>query len=118
MPANHRVSVGWQIVAQFIPIADLWSAYRIRKLRKYVIYVIMPNIVITAVSFYYYFSELERFTPWGDDGLAFGDPTPYLMIQIVTTTAGLALLLWSIYLIVKWSREHNSKFDSPTAQTS
>lgn len=115
MPANNKVSVGWQVVAQFIPIVDLWSAYRIRKLRKYVLYVIIPNIVITALALYYYFSS-ERFTPWGDDGLAFGDPAPYLAIQSASTMASLGLLIWSIYLIVKWSREHNQMFDSASGQ--
>lgn len=115
MPANHKVSVGWQVVAQFIPIVDLWSAYRIRKLRKYVLYLYIPAIVNSAAYFYYYFSS-KRFTPWGDDGAAFGDPTG-LAIESATTVIGFIILGVSIYLIVKWSREHNRTFETRTNTT-
>ena len=111
MPADHKVSVGWQVVAQFIAIVDLWSAYRIRKLRKYVAYIYVPYIINTTIFLYYYFANLDRFTPWGDDGLAFGDTTD-LLIQNVTTVIGLVILGLSIYFIVKWSREHNRSIDS------
>jgi len=111
MPPNHKVSVGWQVVAQFIPVVDLWSAYRIRKLRKFVLYVYLPYIVNSAVYLYYYFSD-KRFARWGDDGLAFGDPTT-LAIEIATTAISLIILGLAIYLIIKWSREHNRKFDTP-----
>jgi hypothetical protein len=34
LPANHKVSVGWQIVFTFIIVLNFWAFYRIRKLRK------------------------------------------------------------------------------------
>jgi hypothetical protein len=51
LPANHKVSVAWQIVFTFLPIVNLWAFYRIRRLTKYFLYVILPSIVFTiAIS--------------------------------------------------------------------
>jgi len=60
MPANHKVSVAWQIVATFVPIANFWAFYRIRKLRKYVLYVIVPEIVVSIALLAYYYSVNAR----------------------------------------------------------
>ncbi|HEX2556733.1 MAG TPA: hypothetical protein VHK86_00290, partial [Nitrososphaera sp.] len=73
MPANHKVSVAWQIVFTFIPILNLWAFYRIRKLRKYLLFVVVPSIIVSILLLAYIQSQ-KRFTPWGDDGLAFGNP--------------------------------------------
>jgi hypothetical protein len=53
MPANHKVSVGWQIVFTFIPIVNFWAFYRIRKLRKYVLYVVAPSIIVSLAYISY-----------------------------------------------------------------
>lgn len=119
MPANHKVSVAWQIVALFIPIANFWAFYRIRRLQKYLLYVIIPDIAVGIVSVYQYISTLKRGVIWGDSALAFGDPYAGLSsdpVIITTNLASWALFGLSIYLVVKWSREHNRKFDQPTAQ--
>jgi hypothetical protein len=118
LPADHKVSVAWQIVALFIPIANFWAFYRIRKLRKYVLYVILPSIVLSIVATYRVFSYLpRRFLP-SDDGLAFGDPFAVYQdpAYIAALAISWALFGLSIYLVVKWSREHNRKFAS-NAQT-
>ena len=55
MPANHEVSVAWQIVFTFLPIVNYWAFYRVRKLRKYVLYVVVPAMLLNiAVSAYLY----------------------------------------------------------------
>jgi hypothetical protein len=114
------VSVAWQIVSLFIPIANFWAFYRIRKLRKYLLYIILPNIAITAVYLNAFFNYLPDYYLVGDGGLAFGDP--YAIYQdpvvIATLAASYALFGFSIYLVVKWSREHNRKYDVPEPRSS
>ncbi len=114
MPADHKVSVAWQIVATFVPIANFWAFYRIRKLRKYLLYVVLPTIIVWL----YYLSET---------GLWLGVPTmpsnltgmfvfndPILQTKIITTMILWGLQGFSIYLVIIWSRQNNQKFDSPT----
>lgn len=122
MPAEHKVSVGWQIVALFVPIANLWAFYRIRKLQRYLLFVFVPSMVLSSVMVAYYFSKLPQFTTTADDGIAFGgpiyDPFDFVFfdstIHVVTTAISWALFGLSIYLVIIWSRQHNRKFDSPT----
>lgn len=114
MPATHKVSVTWQIVATFVPIANLWAFYRIRKLRRYVLYVVVPSIILSASLVAYYYAGQPRFTPWGDDGLAFGDPRPDLVVTVLGQVIGWGLQGFAIYLAIIWSRQHNRRFDTMT----
>jgi len=43
---NQKVSVAWQIVFTFIPVVNFWAFYRIRKLRKYVLYILVPSLIV------------------------------------------------------------------------
>jgi hypothetical protein len=114
---NHKVSVAWQIVFTFIPIANFWAFYRIRKLRKYALYVIVPEIILTSVLLWYYFASIPRFSSLGDDGLAFGSSPEINQVQIISSVVGWGLQGFSIYLIIIWSRRHNKRFDQPTSQS-
>jgi hypothetical protein len=115
VPAEHKVSVAWQIVALFIPVANFWAFYRIRKLRKYLLYAYVPSVVLSVVSIWvasrsiYFINDTSigltgtspyDFVPWYQ--------TPYIAGGIV----GVALLVFSIYLVIKWSREHNQKYEA------
>jgi hypothetical protein len=114
MPADHKVSVAWQIVALFIPIANFWAFYRIRKLRRYVLYVVLPSVATSVVATYRVFDFTSGgFLP-GDDSLTLVDPFAVYRdpAYIACLAIGWALFGLSIYLVVKWSREHNRKFDS------
>jgi hypothetical protein len=119
MPANHRVSVVWQIVFAFIPIVDLWAFYRIRKLRKYLLFVYAGQIafmIIYLLAFddsnsdtsiadtqYDNYSILAWFLP----SIEFSYP------EIISTTVSWLFLGFAIYLVIIWSRQHNRKFDTP-----
>ena len=119
MPAEHKVGVAWQIVATFIPIANFWAFYRIRRLRKYLLYAYVPAIAISvAVAVYFYYS-LGNF---GDSGSTFEGPSyrpftldPVLYIFNITTSVAFQGL--AVYLVIRWSREHNRRYDSSTSQT-
>jgi hypothetical protein len=103
MPAACKVSVGWQIVATLIIIANFWAFYRIRKLRKYLLYVILPEAIVSGIIMWYGYNGSYSFM-----GINPLDPSiPYLSIA-----ASIALQGLSIYLVVKWSREHNQKYEA------
>lgn len=104
MPANHKVSVAWQIVALFVPIANFWAFYRIRKLRKYLLYVFVPSVV-TSVALTWYISDGGYFASSSIDALFF---PPIVLANVLSW----GLFGFSIYLVTRWSREHNHKFDS------
>lgn len=119
MPADKKVSVGWQIVFTFLPVVDLWAFYRIRRLRKYVLYIIVPQIIISSAIGAYTSSAFARDYP--DFGFKeshnaseiFSNP-----IVIGSYTVSFALQGLSIYLVIIWSRQHNRQYDQPAMQPS
>lgn len=46
MKIPTKVSVRWQCIFAFIPILNLWAAYRIRKLRRF----LLLYLILTAVN--------------------------------------------------------------------
>lgn len=125
MPANHKVSVGWQIVFTFIPIANFWSFYRIRKLQKYLLYVIVPSIVMSSVLLFYSMTGVWVNVPNTDI-----EDMPDYMTPIkpqvgyftwpaatIVNVMGFGLQGFAIYLVIIWSRQHNRQFDPSTTQT-
>lgn len=74
----------------------------------------MPSIVISIVATYRVFEALPRGDLAGDDTMAFGDPFAVYQdpVYIAALAVSWALFGLSIYLIVKWSREHNQKFQA------
>jgi hypothetical protein len=114
LPAGHKVSVAWQIVFKFLPVVNFWAFYRIRKLRKYLLYVIAPEIILTGIVLWYYFASMPSFTSLGDDTLAFGSSPEINQVQIIGSVIEWALQGLSIYLVIIWSRQHNKQFDQPT----
>ena len=111
MPANHKVSVGWQIVFTFLPIVNFWAFYRIRKLQKYFLYIIVPEIIVSAAYGWYYITSTD-FSKWGDDGLAFGNGNSFA-VWLATSAIGWALTGLTIYLVIIWSRQHNKQYERP-----
>lgn len=105
MPANHKVSVGWQIVFTFITFLDLWAFYRIRKLRKYLLYVSVPSIALSIIVFTYVYS-IDVSSPYD-----FVAPDPLALA--VSIIIGLGFQGLAVYLVIIWSREHNRAFDAP-----
>lgn len=120
MPADHKVSVAWQIVFTFISILNLWAFYRIRKLQKYLLYIIVPQIVITIILTLLLSAANENLRNAVNNysgsqylaGQAVWVISPffsyYLVGILVSATVFQAL---AIYLVIKWSREHNRAFE-------
>jgi len=119
VPANHKVSVAWQIVFTFIPILNIWAFYRIRKLRMYLLLIVLPTALLSAVLALYYLerspSELGfmRRNPF-----ALYDTPSFVASSILANVASFALKGFEIYLIIVWSRKHNRLFDQIQGQSS
>jgi len=118
VPANHKVSVAWQIVFTFISLLNLWAFYRIRKLRKYLLYVVLPSVIISSILVGSYFlSNPPGFHPSiiADNYDSANWSTSYAIgLSYVVAAAFQAL---AIYLVIIWSRQHNRQFDQSPNQT-
>jgi len=89
------VSVNWQTLFIFIPIIDLWAAYRVEKLGRYILLIIALAVVGFIVGF------VEGF-------LFFG------MSDFFSWIVVLVAVVISIILIRSWSTEWNEQFEKPT----
>src|SRR5687767_12381883 len=111
MPADHKVSVGWQVFFTFVTVLNFWAFYRIRKLRKYLLYVFVPSIVATIIvtrTFYNIGITSTRIgSTIGTIDFVGSNWWAYVFLSLF----GVALQVWAVYLVIKWSREHNRKFD-------
>ena len=109
MPARGPVSITRQCIYAAIPFLDIYSAYHIKKLRRYLL-VILCTVLIpqAAVEFALFDSMLEiqeAFT-------AFLYPESENFVQsvyVMLWTAG--SIAWSVVLIRRWSMRWNA--DSP-----
>ena len=125
MPTKGNVSIGWQIVFAIISPVNLWAFYRIKKLRKYVLYVLIPSTIMVFVLSLVGYYEMTLIDPSGgqmgsDAMIPFPPYTtpmkpyvekfniiPYNMISIGISTG---LTVFSVYLVAKWSRQWNKQF--------
>ena len=117
MPAEGRVSIIWQIIfVLFIPIADIWAFYRIKKLQKAILYLFIPAITLMAVMFVPIImiavegveNNLQDDEQWEKEF----ESNPLMLVAIIGSSIGYTgLAILSIYLIYKWSEEWNKRFE-------
>jgi hypothetical protein len=50
LPADKKVSLFWQLVFAYVPILNVWAFYRIRKLQKYFVLIIIPQFLLVAFT--------------------------------------------------------------------
>jgi NO-binding membrane sensor protein with MHYT domain len=112
MPAKGPVSVLWQIIfVVFIPFLDLWAFYRIKKLKKYLLYVYVPQIIIGGIiaglflSMAFDVNSLEKVENISEDL-----ENNELALIILNILMGLGFTVFSIYLIATWSEKWNKHF--------
>ncbi|MCV0398577.1 MAG: hypothetical protein K5785_01125 [Nitrosarchaeum sp.] len=114
-----RVSIKWQILFSLISPLNIWAFYRIKKLRRYVLYVLVPSLAVSGIMFTAAYYEAMVLDPLEQDAsteqtLSYMTPIepqvgkldamPYPLISIATSVAFSSL---SAYLVIKWSREWN-----------
>ncbi len=102
MVKKEPVSVNWQTLFILIPIVNLWTTYRIQKLRRYLLIFYLgfglAGIVLEiALSPAEYFSDEIPTDIFPDEGWE-------VEIALILVSLGLAIIL-----IRKWSREWNEK---------
>ena len=103
--ATKPVSLFWQTF--FAIFIDGFAFYRIQKLRRYMVIVVIPNVIIVS-SISTIFTDFECEPDWW---LYFiYDTCQALEIQIITNLIYGGFLVFSIYLVRKWSVEWNKKF--------
>ena len=126
MPAKGKVSIGWQIVFAIISPINLWAFYRIKKLRLFALYVIVPSVIVSSIVIVGVIYEMNNpGTGFDDDGDRYPQPTlPPNMTPIepqvgkfntgkymlLNTATSIGLTVFSVYLVVKWSRRWNEQF--------
>ncbi len=109
MPADGYVNVTKQCICAAIPILDMYSAYHIKKLRRYLLYVILLIAIPQSVI------EFVVFGGPGDIQYAY---TAFLNPESVMFFQSLYIVLWtiggivfSVMIIRYWSIEWNYKRD-------
>jgi formate hydrogenlyase subunit 3/multisubunit Na+/H+ antiporter MnhD subunit len=110
MPAKGPVSLTWQTIFCFIPIMDIVAAYRIRKLRKYLlIMIVVIAIPVSIVSSIFLPTEDE-----GIEGLT-NLMTYYYGVDdsqfIFSIGVQIGTILFAIFLIRRWSNQWNQSFN-------
>ena len=110
MPAKGKVNLSVQTVFCIIPILDVYAAYRIKKLRKYLaIMVLVIVIPVTVAS--------SIFLPTDDEGLEgftnllifyYGIDDNQFIFSVGTQ---IGTILFAIFLIRRWSKQWNLQFD-------
>jgi len=111
MPAKGKVSLPVQTIFCIIPILDMYAAYRIKKLRKYMaIMILVIAIPVTITS--------SVFLPTNDEGLeGFTNlMTYYCGVDddqfIFSIGVQIGSILFAIFLIRRWSKQWNLQFDT------
>ena len=108
MPAKGPVNILWQIIFTFIPILDLYAFYRIKKLRKYFLFVVIPLLVITlGITFSFVLAELQSPGFSFDDESMTSENEEFLYLIFVPVEIGFQIL--TIYFVYTWSKKWNEQ---------
>ncbi len=121
MPAKGKVSLLRQTIYCFIPIMDLYAAYHIKKLRWYLLIMLVIGIPLSIIS-----SVVNPMPETFDEGKLFLENQEinweYAILgenpslTIATTIIYQAIVFGvAVYIIRKWSKQWNTQFDLETA---
>ena len=121
MTSDSKVNIKWQIVFSLISPLNLWAFYRIKKLRKYLVLVWIPSILFSISLSLVGYYEMTLIDPHGGQmGADFPTLPPYMTpmkpqvtkfdlipYNVIGVITSIGFALFSVYLIVKWSRKWN-----------
>ena len=117
MPAKGPVSITWQTIFCFIPIMDIVAAFRVKRLRWYLLIFIGYGTISTIIQSIVnpldqtpvynekIFSETGSF----DWGYALLGSNPELSITSILIHNAIAYVI-AVYLIRRWSKKWNQNF--------
>ena len=107
---KHPVNVGGQLVSAFIPGVDIFAFYRIKKLRKSILYLLLPAIILTGI----FYSSNDAFQTYMDNNPEKSGSGEVYFIAVMIMFLMLASVLIGIaftnYFMHKWSEEWNQQF--------
>ena len=109
MVKNEPVSLTRQTIYCVIPVMDMYAAYRVKKLRKYLVLMILLVAIPVSVADYFLFPhETDLVDGFVNVMTYYYDVSTSqfvfsIGIQIVT-------VLFAIFLIRRWSRQWNNQF--------
>ena len=109
MPAKGKVSLSVQSLFCIIPILDMYAAYRIKKLRKYLMIMILVVAIPVSIA-------SSVFLPTDDEGLeGFTNLlTYYYGVDddqfIFSVSVQIGSILFAMFLIRRWSKQWNELF--------
>jgi hypothetical protein len=115
MPASGPVNILRQTIYCFVPVLDLYAAYHIKKLRMYMLIMILTGLAMSVVGEVINPSGLSEqpMTPGDELNLDLGKvmfgPNPETSIAIMIADTAIAYII-AIYFIRKWSRKWNEQF--------
>lgn len=123
MSASERVSIRWQVVFAIIFPLSIWAFYRIRRLRRYLLYVLVPLAAVEGALYVGVAGELahmEEIEPQGgaDRVLQSAPFGPFALQEAEASiqsyvaadiASSVAFAAFAAYLVVRWSREWNAR---------
>ncbi len=111
MPAKGKVDLMIQTIFCIIPILDLYAAYRVKKLRKYLMIMILVIAIPVSIT-------SSVFLPTEDEGLVEGFTNVMIFYYgvddnqfIFSVGVQIGTILFAIFLIRRWSKQWNIQFD-------
>ncbi len=114
MPAKGRVSLAIQIIFCLIPLLDIYAAYRIKKLRWYLLIMLTFGIIMGVIDVTAFPAMQEE--AWDKFPLSIlwfhydYDDHEYVQFLIIADVAAYVL---AIFLILRWSLIWNKQFEWP-----
>ncbi len=112
MVKDEPVSLLRQTIYCLIPLLDIYAAYRVTRLRKYLLIMILVGIPVSIADSMLFaiditnedLEDLEAF-----DMLFYGYDTNHF---IATVVAWVGFILLAIFLVRRWSKQWNQKFET------
>ncbi len=108
MVKDEPVSLMRQTIYCFVPILDIYAAYRVKVLRKYMIIMILVGIPVSiadSVIFPDTNKTFEGFLQFLT--FYYGIDTNHFVASIIIW---MGTVLLAIYLVRRWSKQWNAKF--------
>ena len=117
---NGKVSISSQIVLMFIPLVDIWAFYRIKKLRKFVLFAVIPVTLVGIIgSELIQLEDIEmdmlkensndliKYQKYFEENFKEITKSNYILIIIGLE---LSLVGLRLYLVIIWSNNWNKQF--------
>ena len=117
MVKNEPVSLMRQTIYCLIPLLDIYAAFRVKRLRKYLIIMLLVALPVSIADSVLFpidvidenleDLEISDIFFYGYDANRF----------VVTIVVWIGFILLAIYLVRRWSKQWNQKFESSTEST-